>query len=504
MKNCPENKILNPKSNHCITKGTQLHKLLIKEGILSADTLDKSIKKNVSKPVSYQSAQDDFCPKGKVLNPKSNHCISIGSVTYNKLVKDGVLSGEEEIKLKKDYALEVEFVKDNKEQPKDNKEQPKDNKEQPPKVLKLSPSAKKLFLGKVKSFLKKKNKNILEINKDVYDNECLYKKSILPTTTIVMNKITMKYYSRNYFPTVIRNKPINFFHPNININNNVIASDISININNLTKRYFENVLKLPLSDVMDKQLLDYEWLNDCNTYIKNLSIIDKFTLYAYSFHGDRYVNNFLRGTLNGLQVKQSMNRYISLEVYNPLFFEYIHSRGKYEEFIKTHTSLQYKKYLDHCKSMELLSSTNIVSLVKRYNDRLSSIISKAPVLKQRMTLFRGTKDLYFNKKQPNKPFIHNGYMSASIDYNVSLNPSFSTNDIQGNQCCLMVINVLPGTRMIPMTGLSQVNSEKEFLFNTNSKIMVSEQSRKVEKIPSGDICMIKNTKTLNVTHVFIG
>ena len=314
----------------------------------------------------------------------------------------------------------------------------------------------------------------------------------------------MKYYSRNYFPTVIRNKPINFFHPNININNNVIASDISININNLTKRYFENVLKLPLSDVMDKQLLDYEWLNDCNTYIKNLSIIDKFTLYAYSFHGDRYVNNFLRGTLNGLQVKQSMNRYISLEVYNPLFFEYIHSRGKYEEFIKTHTSLQYKKYLDHCKSMELLSSTNIVSLVKSYNDRLSSIISKAPVLKQRMTLFRGTKDLYFNKKQPNKPFIHNGYMSASIDYNVSLNPSFSTNDIQGNQCCLMVINVLPGTRMIPMTGLSQVNSEKEFLFNTNSKIMVSEQSRKVEKIPSGDICMIKHTKTLNVTHVFIG
>ena len=150
-----------------------------------------------------------------------------------------------------------------------------------------------------------------------------------------------------------------------------------------------------------------------------------------------------------------------------------------------------------------LSDTNIISLVKKYNDRLSTIISKAPMLKHPMTLFRGTKDLYFNKKQPNKPFIHNGYMSASIDFNVSLNPPFTSTDNQGNQCCLMVINVLPGTRMIPMTGLSQVNSEKEFLFNTNSKIMVSEQSRKVAKVPSDDICN-KQTKTLNVTHVFIG
>lgn len=313
----------------------------------------------------------------------------------------------------------------------------------------------------------------------------------------------MRYYSRNYFPSKIRIKPIHFFNPNINIHGNVIASDISININNFTKRYFENVLKLPISDVMNKQLLDYEWLNDCNTYIKNLSIIDKFTLYAYSFHGDRYVNNFLRGTLNGLQVKQSFYRYISLDVFNPLFFEFIHSKGKYEDFIKTNTSLQYAKYVDYCKIMELLSSTDILALVKKYNDRLSSIISKAPMLKHRMTLFRGTKDLYFNKKQPNKPFIHNGYMSASIDFNVSLNPSFSETDNKGNQCCLMVINVLPGTRMIPMTGLSQVNSEKEFLFNTNSKIMVSEQSRKVAKVPSDDICL-KQTKTLNITHVFIG
>ena len=154
MKPCPENKILNPKSNQCIAKGTQLHKSLVKKGILSADTLDKSIKKKVSKPVSSNNLtqfQDltntsiKQCPKGKVLNPKSNQCISIGGVTYNNLVKKGVLSGEEEIKLQKDYAMEVEFVKDEKE-PKE----PKDSKE--PKVLKLSANAKKIFLGKIKSF----------------------------------------------------------------------------------------------------------------------------------------------------------------------------------------------------------------------------------------------------------------------------------------------------------------------------------------------------------------
>jgi len=81
---CPPNKILNPKSKKCIAIGTQLHKSLVKEGILSPSSLTSnsfSMAQENQLKYEYPNKIDSKCTNGKVVNPKTNYCVSIGSQT---------------------------------------------------------------------------------------------------------------------------------------------------------------------------------------------------------------------------------------------------------------------------------------------------------------------------------------------------------------------------------------------------------------------------------------
>ena len=478
-KKCLENEVLNPKSNQCIKKGTQLHKSLINEGVLSKDTLPGMNKEN------------------KVLNPKTNYWVVIGSATYNKLVKDGTISGEEMITSHKDYGKEVEIpvVSDTK------KNETTDQSDQK-SIIKLSPNVKKLFLNKIKNFIKKKN-DLTISSKSVKSVMCR-NENVLPKSTYVITTKTINYFTRNYFPTRVVNNN-GFFFPNMS--KAIIKNQYTINWNNFTQRYFQYNMRLDI-DSKDKEFIDYDWLHECNLYIKNLHEMDKFRLYGYSFHGDVYVNSYLRGNLDKTRLIGSMKKYVNDNliptnvIFNPLFFEYLDVYKKTDEFYQYKTPYErFAFYKKCCSSIAYLNVNSILKLIENYNKNLNRILKNAPPLKKAMTLFRGSKSNYFQTLDKNKPFIHKGYMSATVDYNVALRPSF-INHGTPTTCCLLVINVLPGTRLLPMTGLSQVNSENEFLMNTNSKVMI----RKTEilpKIPSSNVCDPEKVGNINVTDVYI-
>jgi hypothetical protein len=67
----------------------------------------------------------------------------------------------------------------------------------------------------------------------------------------------------------------------------------------------------------------------------------------------------------------------------------------------------------------------------------------------------------------------------------------------------MVLTILPGTRLLPMTGLSQINRELEFLLNTDSKMLIR-ASNIVPKVPTSNICTRTLETQLRVTDVIIG
>ena len=510
---CPKNKVLNPKSNQCITKGTQLHKSLVKEGTLSKNTLPVKniensvpIQQTITSNTSGDEQQTKKCPEKKILNPKTNHCVSVGSPTYKKLVKDGIISGEEMITTHKDYGKEVELPMTStttnttaKTTTKQTSKKSTKSKQKP--LIKLSPNVKKLFINKIKNFINKKT-DVTIPPKTLKSAMCsgISGTTTLPKSTYVKTTKTIRYFSVNYFPSRMISADT-FFFPDVN--KKIIHNAYVFHWDNFTKRYFDYKLKLDV-DGKDKEFVDYEWLHECNVYIKKLQEIDKFRLYAYSFHGDRYVNNYLRGTLKPLELVKSMQQYTMKHgVFNPLFFEYLDVYKKKDEFYKYRTPGQRLNfYMECCESMVNLGMKDMVKLVENYNKNLNRILKNAPPLRKAMTLFRGSTSNYFQTVDKNKPFIHKGYMSATVDYNVSLQPAF-INHGSYTTCCLMVINVLPGTRMLPMTGLSQINDEKEFLMNTDSKVMIR-KTEMLPKIPNTNICDKEKIGNINVTEVFIG
>jgi hypothetical protein len=113
VKECPEGKVLNPKTNRCIKNVNSVKKECPAGKVLNPKT-NRCIKdvKNVN---SVKSVKKE-CPEGKVLNPKTNRCIKVvndvnsvksvkkecpkGKVlnpTTNRCIKDVPICGEGEV-----------------------------------------------------------------------------------------------------------------------------------------------------------------------------------------------------------------------------------------------------------------------------------------------------------------------------------------------------------------------------------------------------------------------
>ena len=95
LKECPEGKVLNPKTNRCIkdvkaVKDVKDVKKECPEGKVLNPKTNRCIKavKNVKNVKSVKSVKKE-CPEGKVLNPKTNRCI--------KEVKDIPVCGQGEV-----------------------------------------------------------------------------------------------------------------------------------------------------------------------------------------------------------------------------------------------------------------------------------------------------------------------------------------------------------------------------------------------------------------------
>jgi hypothetical protein len=68
---CPEGKILNPKTNRCIKDPAAKKVKPVKKDSKKKDVVDKEPKKEADKAI----VKIKECPEGKILNPKTNRCI---------------------------------------------------------------------------------------------------------------------------------------------------------------------------------------------------------------------------------------------------------------------------------------------------------------------------------------------------------------------------------------------------------------------------------------------
>lgn len=116
----------------------------------------------------------------------------------------------------------------------------------------------------------------------------------------------------------------------------------------------------------------------------------------------------------------------------------------YEDF---NTKLRKGEKLDYEQQKHFL---NLVEAFKN-----------VPLTTESITVYKG-------KKSENLYNIDSAFISTSINIK-------GTKDFRGNSCCLMVITVPPGSKILPIKKLSDAKYEDEILLDRNGKLVLTAQ-----------------------------
>lgn len=270
--------------------------------------------------------------------------------------------------------------------------------------------------------------------------------------------------------------------------------------------------KYVLKNNTNPTIMDMDWFGEVQKYIFKLTYRERFAVYGYTMNGDTYVNNMERG--------------LPLDydniVLTPLFYEFIHYMAdpvnardgifrntvdkKVNNLLKV-PAKDYRSFLKESTGHTLYSIYTTVNkkklftvdftklLIRNLANTLSGAIKKAPVTTKPMVVFRGVTDAFFLKGNSGV-YRNKGFVSTSLQYTVPLFEFMNLNE----KCCFKVITVLPGTRCLPMIGMTQFPSEMEILFDRDTKYIIRDTYR--TSIPTGNKPSYIND--VQVTDIIIG
>lgn len=336
----------------------------------------------------------------------------------------------------------------------------------------ISNKAKQLFMSKVSKFFRAikntKEENLRE--KIGYQNT-----KTLPDQFLVrkMRRVFIPYTV--YFPS--DRDDVKAIHFNKAIKKNRKVDELAIHTDNFYNKAYTYALKT----FTNPNIIDLKWYKDIIDYYKKLKPLELYTIWAYTNKGDVYLNLWERK----LPIDYSR---IDMSVFLYEIIDYLSSPNtsrdifmSNEYFSTDHTRYTKMKPSDIYIFWVTLSKAQstrfkpsfINTLLEKMSMRLSGLIRKAPMTKETMVVYRGVKDSFFTaddfetRPKVNEVFINKGFVSTTLDPQVAR--SFSE-----KPCCFKVITILPGTRCLPLYGLSQY-TEHEILFNKNTKYIIRDK-----------------------------
>lgn len=470
---CPAHQVYHKESKKCVDiGGTEFQKILEKD-LFAFDSYTSKIEKFFTK--NNMNVKKDKCPPNKVYNKHTKRCVIIYSQSYNNaLVKDPLVFADQKNKIKA-YAVSLSKPKTN--------------------TALLVPKPAVAPKNNANKFLKKVNGSSQNKTANIK------KKTFGESTPTLQNKKKVNKIFTKLIKSKIKNVPSKYLNEKVKGEQiidgismhekrslhyslpfrRIKASDIiakrkgfmaaytlNYDVVDAKRRYYENVLNIDIT----KGMIDLNWWKKAMLYIDELSPRQKWALRGYSFKGDVYLNR----TERGMPINWS-NFDLSPFLYE--FFDMVVNDGyKFNGFEKDVITKALKEndsgkiqYL-----MEKFLNTGLKSpqkkiLIAKLNKTLSSVIKNAPAVTKTMTVYRGVKDSFFTKSdyknnKVNEVYLNKGYVSTSASWSKSLS-SFT-----GNSCCFSVITLLPGTRCLPIMGLSQFSDEAEILLNKDTKFLI--------------------------------
>lgn len=213
------------------------------------------------------------------------------------------------------------------------------------------------------------------------------------------------------------------------------------------------------------------WRDSHKAYIYSSDRILKIVR-AYTFHGDRLANTYLRGVLSGLEdlmlsIRLSVDDIpIAYQIYDNYDFLKKHGIPMPEkaslmkddkldmDAIKELFIDQYKKLTNHFILRRLLKS---------YTDDLQEIIKNAPRLGKTLYTYRGVKNEDF-LEPGSLSYVNRSFSSTSLSMDVS---SKFTESYEGYRCCLYMLEIDPSVPVLCIDSVSLVKGEYEVLIGHN-------------------------------------
>ena len=375
--------------------------------------------------------------------------------------------------------------------------------------IKASSQLKQFFMKKSKDILKKsdyKTKNVMK-----YTNT-----SKLPPYIFIQKPITISLYYFDYYGEMT----VNTFNPKRTLKRNIM--NLTFMYDNISSNFYKHVLRQDTNP----DIIDVKWYIKMQEYISTLPNRERFALYAYTKNGDVYVNMLERGfDLDYTRV-----------IMKPLFYEFLvymtSPDTKKDIFIDGNntfygtfgitiqdlkiirdniTSATAKLIYDIYKKYITLKSSTIKkdvihALIKSLSDTISRVIKKSPPTTKTMVVFRGVKDCFFaadnfdSKYSENEVFYNKGFVSTTLDYKIAVD-TFSGQE----QCCFKVLTILPGTRCIPLIGLTEFAGEVEILLDRNTKYIIRDKYKtQILKRPRTHLTNTPNERTMKISDIIIG
>ena len=426
----------------------------------------------VPKPKSPVVQQfSGLCGDDKVYSVKTRRCIKIGSQTYKSMLKKfpGIFDSQRE---------KIKMWETGKKLLKPVVEKKKSFKRLPP--VRVSQLTKEVFMRKARKVLR--NATFKSLDAPTHTNE-----TKIPPYVLIKKQYDVHLNYFDYFPSG-NISPLSFEHkPSLTRKRFLLQ----FYRDNISSHFYKYMLKSNLNP----EFIDIEWFIDMQRYISKLSVRERFALMAYTQHGDVYVNFMER------DLKLDPKRINIL----PLFYEFIMymsdpKKQRADVFAKDSPDVKYfldkspKEYTDaineksgatmwtmYYKYNSLITPHFKIGfpliLIKNLSNTISSVIKKSPPTRKPMVVFRGVKDSFFtaddysSKSKSTEVYYNKGFVSTSIKHTVALNTFTSL----GGGCCFKVITILPGTRCMPLIGLTHYPMEVEILLDRNVKYIIRDK-----------------------------
>lgn len=236
---------------------------------------------------------------------------------------------------------------------------------------------------------------------------------------------------------------------------------------------------------------DGEWMKECDEYIRGLSNYDMFTLAGYTNHSHWYINAFLSGTMTEGSLQK---RLLSTEQHKNWYFPfYMQARsilGEVDVDMEVTVGNRTKRlsywlsriekepmsdgYMVFIHIMQHIPWSFWVKAMGLFKDDLKRIVAGAPPTKKKMVVYRGVKDDYFARPED----VKRGYHTSDTFLSTTLSPRYA-NLFRWDRCCFKRITILPGSRVLFMSGASFFKLDFQVLINAGSKFYIKNRKKTV-------------------------